>query len=137
MAGPAGIMSFNAHSQRCFCQCDSSSKEPKAKGKERRAKAKVQDKTQLQAAKSAEEAAKRLPDASRLPLPLWHLALGALPFLALALLWLSVIRLLGAQWSVYDQYKYGWAVPVLCLYFTIARCKKQRVKSEEQGATGA
>jgi exosortase len=30
--------------------------------------------------------------------------------------WLVLIYNLGAQWSVYEQYSYGWAVPILCLY---------------------
>src|SRR5947207_13610431 len=29
--------------------------------------------------------------------------------------WLVVVYQLGAQWSAYPQYSYGWAVPVLCL----------------------
>ncbi len=36
--------------------------------------------------------------------------------LSLLSLWLPIIYLLGAQWSIYEQYHYGWAVPVLCLY---------------------
>jgi exosortase/archaeosortase family protein len=36
--------------------------------------------------------------------------------LPLAGYWLVLIYYLGAQWSVYDQYNYGWAVPVLCGY---------------------
>lgn len=80
--------------------------------------------------------------ASRLALGAWHLPptawrlpLRALPFIALGLLWLSVVRLLGAQWSVYGQYKYGWAVPVLCLYFLWerARRKAQGARREAQG----
>ena len=41
------------------------------------------------------------------------------PWLALAGLggfWLVVVRMLSPQWSVYDQYNYGWAVPFLCVY---------------------
>ena len=41
------------------------------------------------------------------------------PWLALAGLggfWLMGVRLLSPQWSVYDQYNYGWAVPFLCGY---------------------
>src|ERR1022692_2152988 len=30
--------------------------------------------------------------------------------------WAILIYYLGAQWSVYEQYNYGWAVPFLCLY---------------------
>src|ERR1035437_5721284 len=35
---------------------------------------------------------------------------------SLAWLWFTLIYHLGAQWSVYEQYNYGWAVPFLCLY---------------------
>jgi exosortase len=34
----------------------------------------------------------------------------------LAAIWLPVVYLLGAQWSVFEEYNYGWAVPLLCLY---------------------
>ncbi len=34
----------------------------------------------------------------------------------LAAIWVPVVYLLGAQWSVYAEYQYGWAVPLLCLY---------------------
>lgn len=41
-------------------------------------------------------------------------------FLMLALmlgaLWLPVLWPLGGQWSICDQYHYGWAVPFLCAY---------------------
>src|SRR6266498_1017201 len=30
--------------------------------------------------------------------------------------WLIRVRMLSPQWSVYDQYNYGWAVPFLCAY---------------------
>ena len=30
--------------------------------------------------------------------------------------WLIGVRMLSPQWSVYDQYNYGWAVPFLCAY---------------------
>ena len=42
---------------------------------------------------------------------------------ALAAVWLPIIHLLGAQWSIYDQYRYGWAVPCLCLYLAWQRWK--------------
>jgi len=41
------------------------------------------------------------------------------PFFAaglLACLWLWLSFQLGAQWSAYEQYRYGWAVPFLCAY---------------------
>jgi len=36
--------------------------------------------------------------------------------IALLAYWVSGIRLLCPQWSVYPQYNYGWAVPLLCVY---------------------
>ncbi len=30
--------------------------------------------------------------------------------------WAVLIYQLGAQWSAYEQYNYGWAVPFLCAY---------------------
>jgi exosortase len=44
------------------------------------------------------------------PRSVWF-ALGAL-----ALYWLLLIYQLGAQWSLYEQYNYGWSVPFLCAY---------------------
>lgn len=41
--------------------------------------------------------------------------------LALAALWLPIIYLLSPQWAVYEQYSYGWAVPLLCLYLVWRR----------------
>ena len=37
-------------------------------------------------------------------------------FGGLGIYWLALIHQLGAQWSVFEQYSYGWAVPFLCLY---------------------
>ena len=39
----------------------------------------------------------------------------------LACYWLAVIHQLGAQWSVFAQYHYGWAVPLLCGYLVWRR----------------
>ena len=36
--------------------------------------------------------------------------------LSLAAYWAVLIYQLGAQWSAYEQYNYGWAVPFLCAY---------------------
>lgn len=36
--------------------------------------------------------------------------------LALGGYWAVLIYQLGAQWSAYEQYNYGWAVPFLCAY---------------------
>src|SRR6266568_2056895 len=66
-------------------------------------------------------------DASRLPLGSSRLALAAcrlppgalrfaLPLAVLGAYWLSLIHQLGAQWSIYEQYNYGWSVPFLCAY---------------------
>jgi exosortase len=41
--------------------------------------------------------------------------------LALVALWLPILYLLSPQWSIYDQYSYGWAVPVLCLFLAWQR----------------
>src|SRR5664279_2517098 len=38
------------------------------------------------------------------------------PLCILGCYWAILIYYLGAQWSVYEQYGYGWAVPFLCLY---------------------
>ena len=41
--------------------------------------------------------------------------------LVLAGYWASLIYQLGAQWSAFEQYNYGWAVPFLCLYLVWRR----------------
>src|ERR1019366_7723353 len=38
------------------------------------------------------------------------------PLCVVGCYWAILIYYLGAQWSVYEQYNYGWAVPFLCLY---------------------
>jgi exosortase/archaeosortase family protein len=43
---------------------------------------------------------------------------------ALAALWVPIVWLLGAQWSIYEQYSYGWAVPFLCLYLAWERSRE-------------
>jgi exosortase len=48
---------------------------------------------------------------------------STLYFLPLAGYWLVLIYYLGAQWSAYEQYNYGWAVPVLCGYLLYARIR--------------
>lgn len=52
---------------------------------------------------------------SRWPLVLWCIALAAL--------WLPVVYLLGAQWTFYEQYHYGWAVPFACVFFAWQRAR--------------
>src|ERR1035441_9606753 len=39
-----------------------------------------------------------------------------LPLCVVGCYWAILIYYLGAQWSVYEQYSYGWAVPFLCVY---------------------
>lgn len=41
--------------------------------------------------------------------------------LVLVAIWGPVIYLLGAQWSVFPEYQYGWAVPMLCLYLALRK----------------
>jgi exosortase len=43
-------------------------------------------------------------------------AASILPLAVLAGFWGILIYHLGFQWSIYDQYNYGWAVPFLCAY---------------------
>jgi exosortase len=45
-----------------------------------------------------------------------HVCALLLIFFVLGCYWAVVIHQLGAQWSVYEQYHYGWAVPLLCVY---------------------
>lgn len=58
----------------------------------------------------------------------------------LASIWLPVVYLLGAQWSVYPEYQYGWAVPFLCLFLAWQRWERGEwrvesgLESREPGA---
>ncbi len=52
----------------------------------------------------------------------------------LAAFWLVLIYHLGAQWSVYEQYHYGWAVPFLCLYLLWRNGQKQTSVNAETTA---
>lgn len=48
-------------------------------------------------------------------------------------IWLPVVYLLGAQWSAYEEYNYGWAVPFLCLYLAWKNAetlKTEKLKTE-------
>ena len=47
--------------------------------------------------------------------------LDIIALVALALFWINVIYQLGAQWSLYPQYGYGWAIPFLMGYFLFRR----------------
>src|SRR5215510_8079098 len=46
-----------------------------------------------------------------------------LALLSLAGYWIAVARVVSPQWSVYVQYNYGWAVPLLCAYLFWLRWK--------------
>src|SRR6266567_8943387 len=77
-------------------------------------------------------------DASRLPLASSRLALTALrlplgawlPLAVLGAYWLSLIHQLGAQWSIYEQYNYGWSVPFLCAYLIWRKVQGARRKAQ-------
>jgi len=47
-----------------------------------------------------------------------------LPVGAVLAWWALLIHQLGAQWSVYVQYRYGWAVPLLCAYLLWQRVRR-------------
>src|ERR1051325_11643829 len=49
---------------------------------------------------------------------------------ALAALWLPVVYLIGAQWSYYEQYHYGWAVPFMCVFFGWERLRTAPAASQ-------
>jgi exosortase len=60
-----------------------------------------------------------------------HRKTWAWVFAALGIYWLALIHQLGAQWSVYEQYSYGWAVPFLCVYLLWQRIQKPEVGSQK------
>ena len=49
---------------------------------------------------------------------------------ALAAYWGLLIYQLGAQWSAYEQYNYGWAVPFLCAYLLWLRLKNPELRTQ-------
>lgn len=54
------------------------------------------------------------------------LTLRASPFAlcaSLLALWAPVTYLTGAQWTIFEQYHYGWAVPLMCLFFAWERAR--------------
>jgi exosortase/archaeosortase family protein len=57
-----------------------------------------------------------------------------LPLLALAGYWLILIYYLGAQWSLFEQYNYGWAVPFLCAYLLWRKAESRKQKAEKGNA---
>ena len=54
----------------------------------------------------------------------------------LACYWAVLIYYLGVQWSVYEPYNYGWAVPFLCLYL-LWRGVGRRGQKADKGPLGA
>ena len=50
---------------------------------------------------------------------------------SLTTLWLALVRVLSSQWTVYEQYKYGWAVPFLCVYFAWNRRGQARYQNAD------
>ena len=67
-------------------------------------------------------------------LPKYFSRSTALLLAVLGCYWLIVIYQLGAQWSVYEQYNYGWAVPFLCLYLLWERIKNEDGRWKMEGA---
>ena len=62
----------------------------------------------------------------------------ALLLAALGCYWVMLIYQLGAQWSAYEQYNYGWVVPFLCLFLLWERIKNEdgRWKMEDGRGEG-
>jgi exosortase len=54
---------------------------------------------------------------------------------ALAGFWVMLVLLLGAQWSVYPQYAYGWSVPCLMLVLLWRRWETRPNPAPPDGAT--
>jgi exosortase/archaeosortase family protein len=59
-----------------------------------------------------------------------------LPLGALLACWGLLIHQLGAQWSVYAQYRYGWAVPALCAYLVWQRLRGRPLRLERGEGRG-
>jgi exosortase/archaeosortase family protein len=55
---------------------------------------------------------------------------------ALGCYWAVLVYQLGAQWSVYDQYHYGWAVPFLCLYLLWRKAETLKAEMLKGAARG-
>ena len=58
--------------------------------------------------------------------------------LALTFLWWRLIDHLRVEWTVNEQYHYGWAVPFLCVYllWTKHREQKEKLESGKQKTAG-
>ncbi len=54
-------------------------------------------------------------------------------FCILACYWAVVIHQLGAQWSIFAQYHYGWAVPFLCIYLIWRRIEQSEPTDTSSG----
>src|ERR1035441_1598234 len=59
-----------------------------------------------------------------------------LPLCVVGCYWAILIYYLGAQWSAYEQYNYGWAVPFLCLYLIWQRCRDNGTTGLRDNRTG-
>src|SRR5258706_13641407 len=72
-----------------------------------------------------------LPPSSPFLLRHWFL-----PACLLGYLWFTLINHLRVEWTVNPQYRYGWAVPALCLYLIWRRRRRseQGAGSKERGA---
>jgi len=58
-------------------------------------------------------------------------------FAALGVYWLALIYQLGAQWSVFEQYNYGWTVPFLCAFLVWQRVQKSEIRSQKSEAAAS
>src|SRR5262245_31090912 len=54
----------------------------------------------------------------------------------LCLIWGPLIYQLAAQWSVYEQYSYGWAVPFLTAFTVYKRLKVSKLQITNVGRFG-
>lgn len=50
--------------------------------------------------------------------------------------WFAASRMLGPQWSTYEQYNYGWAVPFLCAYLLANRWPDRPAATQPATGTG-
>src|ERR1035438_8530448 len=54
------------------------------------------------------------------------------PLCVIGCYWAILIYYIGAQWSVYEQYSYGWAVPFLCLYLLWGKAEMLKAEGAEE-----
>src|ERR1043166_5355394 len=50
--------------------------------------------------------------------------------------WLLLIYQLSAQWSLYEQYNYGWSVPFLCAYLIWQRVQSSKLAAPKAAEGG-